>query len=109
VIVGLKTKLLRGRIRVFQGTPKSPLVEPALFLAVRQSPDARDKRDTVASFWLVRPSDQSYVIKELITDMEIEPKAAVEKAVDIALRGEVCAIYLNADLDNLPLPVSQAG
>lgn len=107
--MGLKTKLLRGRIRVFQGTPKLPLSAPALFLAVRRSADSKDRQDTVASFWLVRPTGDSYAIKELITDMEIAPKAAVEKAVDIALRGEVCAIYLNADLDKLPLPVSSTG
>jgi hypothetical protein len=65
---------------------------------------------TRASLSMARPSPQGYVIKELIPDMELEPQAAVDKAVAIAKRGEVREIFVNADLDRLPrAPVRAAG
>lgn len=108
--MGLKTKLLTSQVRVYKGTPRHPLSAPALFLTIRRIKQSPKEVITVATLTLARPSGQSYMIKELLTDMQLAPEAAVEKAVDIAQRGQVHAIYLNADLDKLPLPaVSAAG
>ena len=107
--LGLKTKLMSGQIRVYKGTPKLPLAAPALFLSLVKARGPGNETLSVATLSMARPVSAGYVIKELMADMQLEPKAAVEKAVDIALRGQVKAIYLNAKLDELPLPISQAG
>ena len=51
---------------------------------------------------MVRPGAGDYVIKELIPDMELDAKAALEKAVAIAKRGDASVVYLNADLAKIP-------
>lgn len=103
------TRVVNG-IRITQGTPTEPLRKPALFLKLTRvsSPGQPDR--TVASLSMARPRPGEYVIKELIQEMDLEPQAAVEKAVAIAKRGDVTDIYLNADLDRLPvLPVKALG
>ena len=57
---------------------------------------------TRATLFMVRPGPGDYVIKELIPDMELDPKAALEKAVAIAKRGDAAVVYLNADLAKIP-------
>ena len=50
------------------------------------------------------------MIKELIAEMDLDAQAAVRKAVAIAQRGDVSEIYLNADLERLPVtPVHALG
>jgi hypothetical protein len=107
--VGLKSKLLAGGIQVYNGTPRLPLAAPALFLRVARVRATAQRSYTIASLHLARPGSNGYLIKELISDMQLAPEAAVEKAVDIALRGDVHVIYLNANLDRLPMPVPNAG
>jgi hypothetical protein len=63
---------------------------------------------TRASLSMARPGRQGYVVKELIPDMELEPQAALDKAVAIAKRGEVIEVYVNADLDRLPRAPARA-
>ena len=57
---------------------------------------------------MARPGPQGYVVKELIPDMDLEPQAALDKAVAIAKRGGVGEIYLNADLARLPRTATRA-
>ena len=102
--VSLKTKLLQSGVRVFKGTPTLPLLEPALFLGITAEGGGEK---VVASLTIARPTAQGYQIKELIADMELSGEAAVEKAIDIAMRGEVKLIYLNADLAKLRIPVPE--
>lgn len=106
--MGLKTKLLTGQIRVYKGTPRFALAEPALFLNIRRVRQANNSVITIATLTMARPTGRGYVIKELLTDMQLPAEAAVEKAVDIALRGQVHAIFLNAELDMLPVPAASA-
>jgi hypothetical protein len=40
--------------------------------------------------------------------MELGPQAAMEKVIDIAIRGEIRLIFINADLGTLPLKISQS-
>jgi len=98
VTVELKAKLLTGGVRVFRGTPQLPLTAPALFLSIRRISEPRKPSYAVASLSMARPGPDGCVLKEMISDMELAPDAAVEKAVDIAVRGGVRLIYLNADL-----------
>lgn len=107
--MGLKSKLLNSGVRVFRGTPALPLAEPALFLAIVNNAKDGKRANTIASLSLVRPVASCYAIKELISNMELEPESAVEKAIDIAVRGGVKSIYLNADIEKLPPVVSQTG
>lgn len=100
--MSLKAKLKKSGVRVFKGTPTLPLAEPALFVGITSTGASKGKRTKViASLTMARPSAKGYQIKELISDMELEPEAAVEKAIDIAMRGNVKLIYLNADLEKL--------
>jgi hypothetical protein len=85
------------------------LTASALFLTVAKVEEAPNRRRVVATLSMARPSASGYLIKELIADMQLEPESAVEKAIDIALRGGIRDIYLNADLTNLPANVSFAG
>jgi hypothetical protein len=85
-----------------------PLSEPALFVGI--TPCARNgfADNIVASLSSVRPGIGGYCVKELIADMELGPQAAMEKAIDIAIRGEIRMIFINADLEKLPLQISQS-
>lgn len=96
------TTIIRNGVRVIQGTPKNPLKKPALFLKILNvsSPDLPDR--TVASLSMARPKANDIVVKELIPDMDLDPRAALDKAIAIALRGEVEEVYLNPDLSKLP-------
>jgi hypothetical protein len=104
--MSLRSKLLSTGVRIYNGTPEVPLSGPALFLRIsRVAPTRkRSKPRIVSSLVLVRPGIEDYIVKELISDMELEPEAAVEKALDIARRGQVQAIYLNGDLERVPPP-----
>lgn len=103
------TRIVNG-VRITQGTPTVPLDGPALFLRIARVSEPDKAERTVASLLMARPRPGSYVIKELIQEMDLEPQAAVEKAVAIAQRGNVSDIYLNADLDRLPVsPVTALG
>lgn len=103
------TKVIHG-VRITQGTPTEPLSRPALLLRIeRVTAPGRPVR-TVASLWMARPRPGTYVIKELIREMDLDAQAAVDKAVAIARRGDVTEIYLNADLERLPVtPVHALG
>jgi hypothetical protein len=57
---------------------------------------------TFASLTVARPRSGGYVIKELIPALETPPKAALDKAVAVAKRGDVVDIFVNADLGRLP-------
>lgn len=100
--------LIKQGVRIIQGTPVTPLRKSALFLSVRRVALPNQPVRTMASLSMARPSRAGYVIKELIADLELEPKAAVEKAVAIAKRGDVDEIYLNADLTKLPIVTAAA-
>jgi hypothetical protein len=80
-----------------------------LFLRLWKTTQAGKPERTWASLLMARPGHGRYVVKELITDLEMDPKAALDKAVAIARRGDVTEIYVNADLARLPqLPSSAA-
>jgi hypothetical protein len=102
------SKLSRGGIRIIQGTPTAPLHRSTLFLRMWRIVKPGEPACTRAALSMARPSADGYVIKELIPDMELEPQAAVDKAVAIAKRGEVLEIYVNADLGNLPRAPARA-
>ena len=94
--------LVRDGVRVIQGTPKAPLMRPTLFLRMLRVTSPDKPQRTIASLSMARPGSGAYVIKELIPDMELDPRQALDKAVAIAKRGEVSELYLNADLEKLP-------
>jgi hypothetical protein len=96
------TKLVRDGVRIVEGTPTAPLSGATLFLSIWRVSKPGEEPRTRASLSMARPGPKGYVIKELIPDMELEPQAALDKAVAIAKRGEVAEIYLNADLTRLP-------
>jgi len=95
------TKAVRDGIQVIQGTPTAPLTGPTLFLRLWRVQEGKEER-TRASLFLVRPGAGDYIVKELIPDMELDAKAALDKAVAIAKRGDASVLYLNADLDRIP-------
>ena len=104
------SKLVRDGVQVIQGTPREPITKASLCLRlwrVVAKPGTPER--TLASLYMVRPGRADYVIKELIPDMELGPKAALDKAVAIAKRGDVSIIYLNADLTKLPRLHAAAG
>lgn len=102
--------IVKDGVRVTQGTPAQPLEGPALFLRVLRVTKPGQPARTRASLCVARPRPGSYLIKELIPDMDLEPRAALDKAVQIAKRGEITQLYLNADLDALPVaPVAALG
>jgi hypothetical protein len=72
-----------------------------LFLRLWRVAEGKQVR-TRATLSMVRPGITDYVIKELIPDMELEIKAALEKAIAIAKRGDASVVYVNADLTKLP-------
>lgn len=85
-----------------------PLSEPALFVGIAARARGGFAENVVASLSSVRPGVGGYSVKELISDMELGPQAAMEKAIDIAIRGEIRFIYINADLALLPQEISQS-
>ena len=96
-----EAKTLKDGVQVIRGTPKAPITSPTLFLRLWQVNEGKQVR-TRATLFMVRPGRGDYVVKELIPDMELDVKAALEKAVAIAKRGGVSVIYLNADLAKIP-------
>jgi hypothetical protein len=95
------TKALKDGVQVIQGTPTAPIASPTLFLRLWKVNEGKQVR-TRATLFMVRPGPSDYVIKELIPDMELDAKAALDKAVAIAKRGGVSVVYLNADLAKIP-------
>lgn len=100
--------VIKDGVRVIQGTPTAPLQRPTLFLRLRRVASPGERERTLAALAMARPASSGYVIKDLIADMELGPKAALEKAVAIARRGGVAEIYLNANLERLPGAVAAA-
>ncbi len=92
---------VKDGVQVIQGTPKAPITSPTLFLRLWRVTENKETR-TRATLFMVRPGPTDYVIKELIPDMELEPQAALEKAIAIAKRGDASVVYLNADLARIP-------
>ena len=92
----------RDGVRVIQGTPTSPLQAPTLFLRLWRIAPPGEKPRTLAALAMARPARSGYVVKDLIADMELGPKEALDKAVAIAKRGDVAEVYVNADLAKLP-------
>jgi hypothetical protein len=101
-------KIVKDGVNVIQGTPTEPIAQSTLFLRMWRITEPGKPARTRASLYMVRPGRGEYVIKELIPDMELGPQAALDKAVAIAKRGDVAAIYINADLANLPRPQAAA-
>jgi hypothetical protein len=95
------SKAVKDGVQVFQGTPKAPLTSATLFLRLWKVTEGKQVR-TRATLYMVRPGPADYVIKELIPDMELEPQAALDKAIAIAKRGDASVVYLNADLARIP-------
>jgi hypothetical protein len=89
-------------VRVIQGTPVTPLQRPTLFLRLWRVVPPKGEPRTLAALSMARPAQNGYVVKSLIADMELGPKAAVDKAVAIARRGDVAEVYVNADMSKLP-------
>ena len=94
-------KAVKDGVQVIQGTPTAPITSPTLFLRLWKAKEDKAVR-TRATLFMVRPGPADYVIKELIPDMELDPKAALEKAIAIAKRGDAAVVYLNADLAKIP-------
>jgi hypothetical protein len=94
-------KPIKDGVHVIQGTPTAPIVSPTLFLRLWRVTEDKQVR-TRATLFMVRPGPTDYVIKELIPDMELDPQAALDKAVAIAKRGDASVVYLNADLAKIP-------
>jgi hypothetical protein len=95
------SKAVKDGVQVIQGTPTAPITSPTLFLRLWRARDGKEIR-TRATLFMVRPGPGDYVIKELIPDMELDAKAALEKAIAIAKRGDASVVYLNADLAKIP-------
>ena len=95
------SKAVKDGVQVIRGTPTAPITSPTLFLRLWQVNEGKQVR-TRATLFMVRPGLGDYVIKELIPDMELEVKPALEKAVAIAKRGGASVVYLNADLAKIP-------
>jgi hypothetical protein len=95
------SKAVKDGVQVIQGTPTAPLASPTLFLRLWRVNEGREVR-TRATLFMVRPGLTDYVVKELIPDMELEARAALDKAVAIAKRGGASVVYLNADLAKIP-------
>jgi len=106
--VSIKAKLLNSGIKVFKGNPRKPLSQPALFLGITHADRGGFAGNVVASLTMVRPVSDRYEIKELIADMELGPEPAMEKVIDIAMRGEIRLIFINADLDKLSRQLPQS-
>jgi hypothetical protein len=94
-------RAVKDGVHVIQGTPTAPISSPTLFLRIWRAREGKEIR-TRATLFMVRPGPADYVIKELIPDMELDAKAALEKAIAIAKRGDASVVYLNADLAKIP-------
>lgn len=103
--------VVKDGIRVFKGTPAAPIVRPTLFLRIWRITGGAvpGPERTFASLHVARPGRGGYVVKELIPGTELAPNAALEKAVAIARRGDVAEVYVNADVDKLPLRRAASG
>jgi hypothetical protein len=97
------SKAVKDGVEVIQGTPAAPLTKPTLCLRLVRTTVGKQER-TRATLLLVRPGVRDYIVKELIPDMELEPQAALDKAIAIAKRGDAAVVYLNADLARIPKP-----
>lgn len=95
--------VVKQGVRIVQGTPTEPLAGPALFLRLLRVNSPGQPPRTIASLAMARPQGKHYVIKELIPDMDLDAQAALDKAIAIAKRGDVAELYLNAELDKLPV------
>jgi hypothetical protein len=95
------SQAVKDGVQVIQGTPKGPITSATLFLRLWRVTEGKESR-TRATLYMVRPGPGDYVIKELIPDMELEPQAALDKAIAIAKRGGASLVYLNADLAKIP-------
>jgi hypothetical protein len=95
------SQAVKDGVQVIQGTPTAPITSPTLFLRLWRVTQDKQVR-TRATLFMVRPGPTGYVIKELIPDMDLEPQAALDKAVAIAKRGDGSVVYLNADLARIP-------
>ena len=102
------SSVVKEGVRIVQGTPTKALQGPTLFLRLLRVNSPGKEQRTIASLAMARPHGRDYVIKELIPDMELDPKAALDKAIAIAKRGDVEELYLNADLEALPPPMLAA-
>jgi hypothetical protein len=91
-------KAVRDGVQVIQGTPTEPITRATLFLRLWRVTEGKHER-TRAALYMVRPGQTSYVIKELIPDLDLAPQAALDKTVAIAKRGDVATVYLMAVLD----------
>ena len=94
--------VIKDGVKVIEGTPAAPLERSTLFLKLWRVKGPHGASRTLAALAMARPTRAGYVIKDLLADMELPPKQALEKAVAIARRGEVAEIYINADLKRLP-------
>ncbi|HVJ30085.1 MAG TPA: hypothetical protein VNA66_07215 [Gammaproteobacteria bacterium] len=94
-------RAVKDGVHVIQGTPTAPITSPTLILRIWRAREGKEIR-TRATLFMVRPGPGDYVIKELIPDMELDAKAALEKAIAIAKRGDASVVYLNADLAKIP-------
>lgn len=103
-----ESKVVKDGVWIIQGTPSEPLTRSTLFLRMWRVTAPGEPSRTRAELSMARPSPGGYVVKELIPDMELDPQAALDKAVAIARRGEVAEIYLNADMSRLPQPRARA-
>jgi hypothetical protein len=97
-------KVLKGGIELVQGTPPEPVQRATLFLKLWRRKLPNGEKRNFASLSMVRPSRGTYIFKELLGETEMAPEAAIDKAVAIALRGDVSTVYLNADLAKLKPP-----
>ena len=96
-----RSELSRQGIRVIQGTPADALSAPTLFLKLWKLTRPNEPARSYATLTVVRPGRDGYVAKELLSAIEVSPRAALDQAVAIARRGGVEVIYLNADLARL--------
>ncbi len=108
--MGQGSTVTKDGIRVVKGTPTAPITRSILVLRLwRTAAGPQAAARTMASLHVVRPGPSGYVVKELIPPAELEPNAALEKAVAIARRGDVTEVYVNADLTKLPKPRAALG
>lgn len=90
-------------VQVIQGTPSKPLSGPTLFLSMWKVIRPEEPEITMASLRMARPGRDGYIIKDLIPELECLPKEALDKAVAVAIRGDVSEVYVNADMEGLPV------
>ncbi|HEY8519886.1 MAG TPA: hypothetical protein VIN61_07395 [Gammaproteobacteria bacterium] len=101
--------VIKEGVRVIQGTPANAIGRSTLFLRMwKTAPGKGAQPRTLASLHMVRPGPTGYIVKELLPELELDPHAALDKAVAIAKRGDVDEIYVNADLSKLPPPPRRA-